>query len=70
MQFGTSVSNLGFDPQAQIALGPSDPVDPIPYAMNVKGNTPCTLTDDNLTSLNGDADDMCYKRRIPSVLVK
>ena len=56
IQFDTSVSNFGFDPRAQISLGPSDPVDPIPYAVNVAGNGACTLTDDSLISLNDDAE--------------
>lgn len=56
MQFGTSVNNFGFDQKAQISIAPSDPVEPIPYAINVSANTACTLTDDSLTSLNGDAD--------------
>jgi hypothetical protein len=56
MQFATPVNNFGFDQKAEIAIGPSDPVSPIPYAMNIVANTACTLTDDSLTSLNGDAD--------------
>jgi hypothetical protein len=56
IQFDTSVANFGFDPSAQIALGLSDPVDPIPYAINANGNAACTLTDESLTSLNGDPE--------------
>lgn len=56
MQFNTSVSNFGFDPHALISIGPSDPVDPIPYSMNVMANAACTLTDDSMTILNGDAE--------------
>jgi hypothetical protein len=55
-QFGTTVNNFAFDPVAGIAIGLSDPVDPIPYAINVTGNQACTLIDDSMTVLNGDAE--------------
>jgi hypothetical protein len=56
LQFDTSVNNFGFDPKAQISLGPSDPIDPLMYAINVGGSAACTLNDDSVATLNGDAD--------------
>ncbi|MGD0291936.1 MAG: hypothetical protein ABSC63_20180 [Candidatus Binataceae bacterium] len=55
-QFNTSVSNFGLDPMAQVSLGPSDPIDPLMYAINVGGSAACTLSDDSVATLNGDAE--------------
>jgi hypothetical protein len=55
-QFDTSVSNLGFDPRAEIAIGPSDAIDPIAYAINVSAARACELIDESVETLTGDAE--------------
>ncbi|HUY26795.1 MAG TPA: hypothetical protein VMV27_05200 [Candidatus Binataceae bacterium] len=50
--FATSVNNFGFDAKTGIAIGSSDPIEPLTYALNLAGNEACTLADDSLVSLN------------------
>jgi hypothetical protein len=56
IQFNTSVSNFAYDSHAQVSLGLSDPIDPLMYAINVAGSAACTLDDDNVMTLRGDAE--------------
>lgn len=56
IQFNNPVDNFAYDPTTQIALAPSDHIDPTIYAVNAVGNMPCTLTDSNMTTLNADPD--------------
>ena len=56
IQFNDPVVNFGLDPGTLISLAPSDVTDPIPYAIDLEGGRACTLTDDSMISLDGDAE--------------
>jgi len=56
IQFNTSVSNFALDQKAGVAIGLSDPIDPLAYALNLAGNEACILDDDSLVSLSDDSE--------------